>query len=421
MIVLGIMQLVMIITITLYEYKNKSAVVFLWATLFVMFGIMNMISYCFPNYSYSKAVLDKASFFVILFCTFYFVTRFPLQKLVRKERKLTNSADITENRIAFWTEIILICAVFLYAFFIIRTSGSVSEVSKENVYRVMEKGNKIFLLSTYLYYATAPICLYCIMKKRYKETVLVVMLICIRSLFSSSRMDMIIIFVCIISCIILSSSKGNLAKIIWLGLLGILALFAIYSLRTFRYYYGVSSIGKIDIIDFMNKLVDFIKNDDGELGLRQVFYFFIEKNNNFVGFGTGDGYKRVLLLMIPSKLTLGLKPEDMCIVMGRAWKPEFKGIISYTVTPTLFGDCYANFGFAGCFMGIFWAIISTVTDFIIDRKSESIKLLLFGLIGTLYVDIGRGSVYNPLCYIWYCGLIICFIFFLRRIRMVRDW
>lgn len=388
----------------------------MWATLLVMFGIMHVISYMLPYYQYAS-VLDYASMFVILFCLSYIIMRFFSKRFVRSKKTIKSNVIFEEERFLMIVKVTLISSVVIYAYFVIHTSGSLLLVAKENVYETMAKGSTLFLLSTYLYYASAPLFLYCLLKKRKKDAIIIAILIVVRSFLSSSRMDMIILFVGIISFVIFNSNKQQMKNVVILCIIGMIAVFTVYALRTFRYYYSIADIGDINILEFVQLIIDFMEKDDGELGLRRVFYYFIQHDNNFEGFGTGNGYKRVLMLVIPASLTDGLKPEDMCLVMGHAWKPDFSGIISFSVTPTLFGDCYANFGFWGCLMGGIWALIGTLIDSIINRKNEIIKIMLWSLVATVFIDIGRGSVYNPLCYIWYCGIIIAFLYFMRRFRI----
>ena len=415
MILFGFIQLFFIMAITYYEYKNKSPIVFMWATLLVMFGVMHVVSYMLPDYSYADT-LDEASAFVIMFCIFYLVVRAFSKQLIRPKETIVGDIVFSEDRLLTVGKVVLIISVLIYAYFVVRSSGSLLFVTKENVYQTMAKGSKLFLLSTYLYYASSPLFLYCLLKKKKKDAIVIALLILARSLLSSSRIDMIILFGGAISYVILNSTQRRLKNIVILGVIGIVAMIAIYAMRTFRYYYSFTSISSINLSEFVRHMVDFVKNDDGELGLRSVFYYFIQHDNNFAGFGTGNGYKRVLMFMIPSSLTDGLKPEDMCVVMGRAWKPGFNGIINYTVTPTLFGDCYANFGFWGCLMGSVWALIGTLMDGIANRRNEIVKLMLWGLMAIEFIDIGRGSVYNPICHIWYCGIIIALLYFMRRVK-----
>lgn len=409
--IFGIIQFFVLGIVTIYELSNKSSAVFLWATLDLMFGIMHIISYIIPDYIYSVEVLNEASEFAILFGAIYLAVRVPFKKIIKMNfnielRKLSKM----EDRFGHFCVLMLWGAVIIYSLFVINESGAVIALDKTQVYKTMANGNLFFLLSSYMYYATAPILLYFLYKREKKNIFVVICAIMVRSFVSLSRMDIIILFIAIIGYLIIKLDRISILNIIEFVLLGVLVVYAIYALRTYRYYYGIKDLTKIRLNIFNKQLIDFIRTDNGELGLRQVFYFFIKNDNQFSGFNKGAGYLRMLLMPIPSRLLMGIKPEDMCITMGRAWKPEFKSIIQYTVTPTLFGDCYANFGFSGVWLGAFWALFVSIMDIIANQKSEILRLLLFCLHGTLYINIARGDVYNPLCYVWYCGIIIFIIY-----------
>ena len=70
-VILGIMQLISIIGISIYEFRKKSLSVFLWATLLIMFGFPHTVSIITQTANYSDDVIIKASIFVILFNIFY--------------------------------------------------------------------------------------------------------------------------------------------------------------------------------------------------------------------------------------------------------------------------------------------------------------------------------------------------------------
>ena len=103
---------------------------------------------------------------------------------------------------------------------------------------------------------------YCLIKKRLKDAIFIAILITARFLLSSARMDMVILFVGFIAYVIFRAKKRGLRNIMILGILGIFALLAIYSLRTFRYYYSFSETGNINMLEFFNYMLDFVKNDD---------------------------------------------------------------------------------------------------------------------------------------------------------------
>lgn len=417
-IILGWLQLLILGTVTYYEYKKKAPVVFCWATLLLMFGIMHVFTVYLGEYKYGSCVLNEASVFVFFFCAIYLIVRIIFRNAFRCCLcAKSNGHSKFDLHLLNLINIILFLSVALYGFFVIKTSGSLMAISKDNVYKTMAIGSKWFLLSSYLYYSSAPIILYYIIKKNKAMVIYSGALIIIRSFLSQSRMDMIIIFVGCIYAIILKQKKKDIKRIILLGVMAIVVIYAIYAMRTFRYYYSFSDLIGVNMSEFNGRLLEFIKNDDGELGLRQVFYYFIDNDNKFSGFGTGKGYIRVMMLPIPSRFAFGLKPEDMCLVMGRAWRPDAHGIINFTVTPTLFGDCYSNLGFWGCILGAFWAFLASIVDVLCNRKNEIIKYLLLCMCATLFVDIGRGSIYNPLVIIYYSSIFVLGYRILSRIKV----
>ena len=62
---------------------------------------------------------------------------------------------------------------------------------------------------------------------------------------------------------------------------------------------------------------------------------------------------------------------------------------SYSMHPTLYGDCFANLWWFGIILGHFWALLV--------------------LLGTAYVIVGRGSVYNGLFYAFAGTLVILIV------------
>jgi hypothetical protein len=142
---------------------------------------------------------------------------------------------------------------------------------------------------------------------------------------------------------------------------------------------------------------------NGELSLKDVFYYFIYNNNQFPNFEQGHTYIRMLLVLFPTSLTLGIKPPDFAQSMGYAVDP---GILKYSTHPTLFGDCFANLGFAGVFLGIFWAIFFSLTDYMVNRQDQILKLSLFSLCSVVFIILARGSVYNSFSIlVWGCILL----------------
>src|SRR5690554_2285512 len=97
---LSFIQLLTIILICIYEYKKKYVSLFLWGTLLIMFGIPHFLSIVTNNYIYTTEVMIKASFFVILFNSVYFVSRLSITLMTRKRIIIESSdEDLIENQI----------------------------------------------------------------------------------------------------------------------------------------------------------------------------------------------------------------------------------------------------------------------------------------------------------------------------------
>ena len=63
-------------------------------------------------------------------------------------------------------------------------------------------------------------------------------------------------------------------------------------------------ISSFSFSDFNKKVLSAILTGEGELGLRNIFYYFIDFNNQFTGFGVGATYLRVLLFWLPGSLSV---------------------------------------------------------------------------------------------------------------------
>ena len=95
-------------------------------------------------------------------------------------------------------------------------------------------------------------------------------------------------------------------------------------------------------------------------------------------------------MLIPS-----IKPPDFAIDMGTAWSMNPYNT-SYSMHPTLYGDCFANFWWFGIILGSLWAVLVFVIDAFVLRFETTAREILMVLLATSYVIIARGSVYNGL-------------------------
>jgi oligosaccharide repeat unit polymerase len=417
-IILGIIQLVLIAVVLFFEYRNCSTAVFLWVVLFIMFGVMHCLSCIIPGFSnYGADVLNEASCFAFLFCIAYLFIR----KICVANMKKQNEIELSTNddKLIDFMSWIFCGSVILYCLVILQNSQG-GNISHEVIYKSMANSTKIMLILSYLYFASMSVVVYYCYKKKWLRFFVCAGFVLLKTLISTSRMDLVVLAVAIIWPYILNNRQLKIRKILFLGLMGIGGIYALYLLRAFRYYYTLKDIGKISFYALNMHVVDFLKTENGDLGLRNVFYFFIEKQNQFEGLGEANGLFRLLLLPIPSRFCFGLKPEDLCIIMGRAYKPGFESTIAYTVTPSLFGEWYADMGMVGFFMGGVWGLIVSLIDLISKRKHRVFYFLYSGLSATIYITIGRGSTYNSLAYILYASYFYAFFYFVcYKMRIIN--
>jgi len=174
----------------------------------------------------------------------------------------------------------------------------------------------------------------------------------------------------------------------------VVVIYAVYALQVFRYAGTTRDfLASYDFSMFNRRVIEMILEGQGEIGLRNAFYYFMANDNRFPGFGEGHTYIRLLMILIPTRFSLGLKPPDFAITMGSAYSGDYSNQ-TYSMHPTLYGDCYANFAWAGILLGLFWAFFVTVADVVRHRRSVCCTEALTVLSGCVFVIIGRGSVYN---------------------------
>ena len=409
---LSIIQLLLIIAIIYFEYSRKSASVFLWAMLFLLFGIMHCKTVFTRANEFPVWVYDSASVFVICFCVIYLLTRIvfcPVYTI--RLPKFTEENNLTDGNKRFLNITIIILSltvayrVYAVASFsggLLNTSWSMGRDASASKDYFSEDQVIICLYN----YACSAILLSIFYKKRI-QAIYCILLVFFCAIITRNRIVFLPILVSIIAYYLYNGTRLSLKKILILLGIGAFSILVIYALQIFRYYGNfIQLYEQFDINDFDSKILTNISNDKGDIGLREVFYYFIYNNNNFENFGKGHSYIRLFLVFLPTSYSGGLKPPDFAISMGTAMNTGIKG---FSTHPTLFGDCYANFGYYGVFLGIFWAGFMQIFDFLINKQKRlEIKLCLIMLCGNAYIIIGRGSVYNA--YIWMIyGIILMFI------------
>ncbi len=414
---LGLLQFIMISIICVYELKRKSVAVFLWAVLLVMFGIMHMLSILLNTYEYSTDTMNEASLFVILFCSVYLITRYLTQRkkdLITKE-KLEVQDDEKDNMKKFMYVLFigLIFIVFIRLIMLSRQAGGLLNTSWVTMRETVGGYFSFSQVFIPIFFACSSCMILAIKLKNKKILILSALIIVLEVIISRNRIEILPIFCSVIYAFILKNKKLTIKQIAILALIGILSIYFIYALRVFRHSGSIENFfDTYNLVSFNKKVGEYLEDDSGELGLRKNMYFFIENNNNFEDFEKGHTYIRMALVLLPTSWSFGLKPEDFAITMGKAVLPAAVG---FSVHPTLFGDVYANFGFFGFLMGIFWAIFVLIFDKIIAKSNKLLKLPISVICCLIYVIQARGSVYNAFSWLVYCIIILVLIYYVYKI------
>lgn len=400
-VLLAILQCCLIIAIVLFEYKRRSVAVFLWAMLLLMFGVMHCYTVFSFSMDYPLWVYNNASIFVILFSIVYLISRYVLvcnKTCVSVDVSLNHHEYVTKayRKYVYVTFFVLVVAVAYKLYTISIYSGGIldsSWSSRRDMLGGQQGLSKMIsnIMSCLFYYGSASILLF----KRFNKnemSMLSLSLVLVTAVVSRQRIDLLPVFVVALTYVIYRNDSLNIKKILALISIGGLAVLFIYALQIYRYYGSLGSfIDRFDFVEFINLLLFRLSEGEGDIGLREVFYYFIYNDNNFEGFERGHTYIRMLLFFLPTSWSFGIKPPDFAITMGTAMKTGLEG---YSVHPTLFGDCFANFGYWGFLTAILWAYIVKVVDDIVNHKDSSWKIVLIIFFANSYIIVGRGSVYN---------------------------
>lgn len=417
--ILGIVQFIIIIYILIFELKKKSPALFLWATLCIMFGVMHLLT-VFNDNSINDIIYIKASLFVIIFSAFYILFRkiFSNQECFthKLEEKWSRYKDDTATR-----KIILIFIIVSFAlnFDIISHSGGILNSSwasfRDYTVNLSYLNSSQFLTITFI--SSAPIWILVNNREKCITSYIICSIIIFTAIISRNRI-MILPFLIpfIIKQLIDKTIKiSTLMKGVFFT---IASIYLVYGLRVFRHVGSIETfLETFSFIGFVDKINEYLVTDNGELGLRRVFYFFISYDNNFEGFSEAATYIRMLLVYLPSHYSFGIKPDDFAITMGKAIGMVYGG----SVHPTLFGDCFANLGFMGIFLGIFWGVYACFMDYLLMRINSSLTMFLtYSLMSISYVIIARGSVYNGFFFLaWGLPILLLIYEICKLIKRVK--
>lgn len=399
-IILALLQFILVSGILVLEVKRKSPAMFLWATLFLMFGMMHLLDVIMGTGKYKSETMDHASLFVIVFCLFYLITRELIGRGNGKRIKQTFYSLSTggfgegydnNNRILM---LVFAIASLALCWDIIKNSGGLLNTSWGGAREIALEKSYFSSMQVFFIVFNALGGLLCvsIIKKNKMGIIITSALLVFVQIITRNRVLILPLLISVIVVFVFRMKKIRMRSIP-LGIIGAVAVvYIVYAIRAFRWLGTLEhALSTFSFEALNNQIKYFLTSSDGELGLRQWMYYFIDHNNNFAAFGEGHTYLRMLLVYIPTRYSFGLKPDDFAIAMGSAIGMMEGG----SMHPTLFGDCFANWGNIGVIFGAFWAALMTLFDKIILLfKKDDYKILTYILIATGCVIMGRGAVYN---------------------------
>ncbi len=418
---LSVIQFLCIVVIMVLEFNKKSPAVFLWATVFLMFGVMHMVSCIAGTNAYSGAVLNEASLFVIGFCAVYALTRILLLKgrvttphPYLEDGYLTQlSGQVSRAESTFFFVVLCMAVVADIADKVIamgglgNTSWGASREMQQSYLNISQITSVIFLL-------LSGLLLYALMRRHYTYAGMVALVILIKVVISRNRVEVIPLFACLLGYYLIKRRRITIKMGIFCLICACLVIYVVYALRAYRWYGTIDNfLHTVTFQNFNEQILEFFREDNGELGLRKWFYYYIDGDNQFKDFGQGHSYLRVLMTFIPTRFSLGLKPADFAQAMGSA----IGMIPGGSMHPTLFGDAYANFGIWGIFAGAFWAGYVTLADKIMEfLRNDICVFFAYTICAYAYVVEGRGAIYNGNVMMAY-GLVVLMVLYVAKRRV----
>ena len=160
------------------------------------------------------------------------------------------------------------------------------------------------------YFLSGVFLIFLVNKKKLLAAISCVVLV-VTALMSRARADLLPVLICVITYYLFFKKVNPIKQMIKIGVLGFLAIYFVYALQMYRWQGSLNDfILNTSFWEFNELVFMQMTSGDGELGLSQYFYHFVQHDNNFEAFGQGHTYLRMLLFWIPTQWSFGLKPDD---------------------------------------------------------------------------------------------------------------
>jgi hypothetical protein len=410
--------------IILYELHARSASIVLWGGLFIFFAIPHGIDVLHESKNYIESTYLIATIFALSFNAIYLLSRILLKNIKIRTPKwlIISSGPHIASRYTSILFFSLAASVVLLLMHIHTTFGSFTNFTWIDLFD--NRQSFYYIASSYLLTFSAPLVYVSIIHKKYRLTLIAMMLLVVVLILSRVRANAIAMFIPLI--VFYLYSGGTYTKI-----LKRLAVTSIFSLLFITIVLGFGAIRifgdysqAIGLKEIIQTTIDLISSPHSEFGLRNAFYHFIENDNNFEGFNSGLGYIRLFLMPIPSSLLFELKPIDFASYMAIAYAPDYSILGVNSMHPTLYGDLFGNFYYFGVFLGIFWAVIVKMLDLLYLHQHRNVfAASIFVSVVYSLTLVARGAIYNGLFNVYFIiaiNWIVSFIMIIK-FRFTKSW
>lgn len=399
LIILGALQLAACLGLLAQEFNRRSVSVFFWGMVTIVFSLPHFIVSITGNYSCRSTSIAIASCFVLLFCVTYWLARM----LSIKPRSATIcdslSLDFRSAEKVGPFDLCIAVVVFLFVVWLLafaRSSmGGLGNTSWGEFYNAASSlGFSPLYFAPFLFACCGGAIINTFKAKRW-VLCFAIIACCLAYLLITKNRVVMLAFACPFCLLLVNRYKKiGAAQIMMAAVATVLVVYFVYAVLLFRHAGTISTfLSDFSFLSFNSEVLNSIFSGEGELGLRNIFYFFIDGANQFDGFGSGATYVRLLLFWMPGSLSAGLKPDDFAITMASAYM-GMPFNTTYSVHPTFFGDAYANFGFMGFLLGALWGVVFNILDRCIGRRRDHLRPYLISAIAFALIVVGRGSVYN---------------------------
>ncbi|MDM8160282.1 hypothetical protein QUH73_10695 [Labilibaculum sp. K2S] len=399
------------------EYKLKSVSLVLWGGLSVFFLLPHAVDIFLGPPQYTIETYNKASLFAFIFNIFYLGTRLFLtnsKNVCLLSLNVTKSKNFNNSYISTLFILLLISFTFLL-YFVITTFGGFFNFSWIDMFD--KRGGFSYNMFSYLFAMCSPLPFVAhIYKKKFVFFSTLIILLIIIFLFRIRTFLIPLTIPFVVSYLLSDKFKINIFNLFKTLIISFTTIILIVGLGVLKAFASLSDFyNSITLNEFSEMLYSILFSKYGELGLRNAFYFYLENDNQFANFGLGLGYIRLFLLPIPSFMSLGIKPQDFAMDMAMAYDPINSTAGVNSMHPTLYGDCYANLGWFGVLLGIFWAFFVFVGDRLTISTSKNIIFIsLFVAYSYTYTLIARGAIYNAVYNVFFILLTHCILALIIR-------